>query len=285
MLREVCRALRARGAELQIESSATAEADRRVTQLAIDGGKFDAVVAAGGDSTIRGVAAALLGSSVPLGIIPVGTGNVLAHEIGIRRGPRTVAAYLMQGPTVPIRCGRAGEAPFLSMAGAGFDAWVLGRLDTDFKRRVGKFAYVWPILRELFRAPEPFEVTVDGERMTATWIVASRVAHYAGPFIIARGQTLDRDCFHALVVTAATRRERAGVITAIALGRLGYRRDAVVKRCSRISIIGPAAIPTQLDGEPFRQPPFGISLSEDKLQLIVPSWSVLANPRPETAAT
>ena len=62
--------------------------------------RYDAVVAAGGDGTIRQVAAALLDAETPLGIIPVGTGNVLAHEIGLAANAHAVAHMLLNGPTI-----------------------------------------------------------------------------------------------------------------------------------------------------------------------------------------
>ena len=73
--------------------AADVAAARRAARKAAESGSYDAIVAAGGDGTIRHVAAALIGTEMPLGIIPVGTGNVLAHEIGLAATAGAVAPH------------------------------------------------------------------------------------------------------------------------------------------------------------------------------------------------
>ena len=83
------------------------------------------MVAAGGDGTIRAAASALIGSAVPLGVIALGTANVLASEVNLPRAPDPIARMLMHGPTTTMSCGSVDGEPFLLMAGAGFDASVV----------------------------------------------------------------------------------------------------------------------------------------------------------------
>ena len=70
---------------------------RLAIRKAAESGRYDAVIAAGGDGTIRQVAATLIGTDMPLGIIPVGTGNVLAHEIGLARTPAVASRACSKG--------------------------------------------------------------------------------------------------------------------------------------------------------------------------------------------
>ena len=114
------------GASLTRTIAADIVAARRAARMAADSGNYDAVIAAGGDGTIRHVAAALIGTETPLGIIPVGTGNVLAHEIGLAATAGAVAPMLLDGPIATVACAQANAEPFLLMVGAGFDARVLG---------------------------------------------------------------------------------------------------------------------------------------------------------------
>ncbi|MDO9710205.1 diacylglycerol/lipid kinase family protein [Paracraurococcus lichenis] len=107
------------------------------------------VVAAGGDGTIAEVAAGLAGSAARLGILPFGTANVLAWELGLPPRPEAAAEVLAQGRPVVLRPGFARfgdgtERLFVQMLGAGFDAQVVARLDLGLKRRLGRGAAARP---------------------------------------------------------------------------------------------------------------------------------------------
>jgi diacylglycerol kinase family enzyme len=283
LLREVCRHLEHAGATVSVEDAQTLEQDEAIARSAVEKGGFDAVVAAGGDSTIRGVACGLIGSAMPLGIVPIGTGNVLAEEIDLGRDPAVLADTLLHGPSIDIPYGRADATPFLIMAGAGFDAHVVSRLNTPWKRSVGKLAYAWPILRQIVRKPKRFEVVIDGREVSATWLVVTRVAHYGGSFVIADGQTLSDEGFRAVVVTAESRLALAGVLISIVLGRHAQRRDVQVMACRHVRWLpdGPS-IAVQLDGERVEPPPSELSLSDDRLAIIVPRASPLAVSAPSS---
>lgn len=275
-LSAIRRHLEQAGATVHVADAATFDQDQEIARSAVDGGEYDAVVAAGGDSTIRGVACGLIGSRMPLGIIPIGTGNVLAEEIGLRRDTAFLAETLLQGSVIDIRYGRADATPFLMMMGAGFDAHVVESLDASWKRSVGKLAYSWPIIRTLFRKQRRFEVTIDGRKMDATWLVITRVSHYGGSFVIADRQSLSNDVFHAVVTLAESRRALVRVLISIALRRTASSRDVEITACKHVRLSAKSEIATQLDGERVSPPVREIELSEDTLSLIVPRASPLA---------
>lgn len=270
MLHEVCRHLCAGGADIALIQADSVEADMRLAQEAISERKYHAVIAAGGDSTVRGVAAGLIGSDMPMGIIPVGTGNVLAHEIGMRHGPTAVAKYLMAGPSIQITTGSANGQLFSLMAGVGFDARVLERLDPAWKRRMGKLAYMWPVLSETATSQPSFEVEINGQCRRCTWLIVTKVRHYGGPFQIVREQDLQSDWFHAIVINARTRLELARVVSAIGLGRAAKHPNVEIICCRHIVVPGGQCVATQLDGEAFGTPPLEIRMHDQPLQLIVP---------------
>src|SRR5262245_48405337 len=98
--------LREWGASLEcVETSRHGEGMRAAAQAAVSG-QFDVIVAAGGDGTVHDVAAGVLGTPVPLGIVPTGTANVFAREIGLPRSPERVAATLMNGGVDSIPVGQ-----------------------------------------------------------------------------------------------------------------------------------------------------------------------------------
>ena len=108
LVEDVVRALERAGASLTRAKAVDFVAARRAARSAADSCNYDAVIAAGGDGTIRHVAAALIGTETPLGIIPVGTGNVLAHEIGLAATAGAVAPMLLDGAIATVACARAG---------------------------------------------------------------------------------------------------------------------------------------------------------------------------------
>ena len=126
------------------------------------------VVAAGGDGTIAEVANGLLGSSARLGVIPLGSANVMAHELSLPFEPRAVAAALAFGRTRPLWPGVArgaeGARLFVQMLGVGFDAQVVHHLPVVLKRALGRGAYAVQTLRELALLPLHADPPAPGRR-------------------------------------------------------------------------------------------------------------------------
>jgi diacylglycerol kinase (ATP) len=277
VLDEVCGLLASAGAIVTVEQADGAVADQSIVAEARRSGLYDVVVAAGGDSTIRGVAAELAGGEIPLGIIPIGTGNVLAEEIGLVRKSRAIADCLLYGAAQPITPGLANGMRFFEMASAGFDVDVLSKLDMGWKHRIGKLAYGWPIVNRLSQPPRPFEIVVDGQSRTCTWVIVTKVAHYGGAFVIAPQQQLSASSFHAVVVTASTRREMAGVLIAIASGRANRHPLIESIRCTAASV-STSDVPVQIDGEPCGISPLNVTLDTARLWLIVPPARLSPSP-------
>ncbi len=134
----------------------------------------DLVVAAGGDGTVNelinglvGEAAAAPAACPPLAVLPLGTANVLAAELGFDPVPAQIARAIARGPVRPVCLGRVrgNEGPgrvFSLMAGAGFDARVVAGVGLRVKRLIGKGAYVLEGLHQMGRRrPPPLRVTVD----------------------------------------------------------------------------------------------------------------------------
>jgi diacylglycerol kinase family enzyme len=233
-------------------------------------GACDAVVAAGGDGTLRSLAPLLTGSRLPLGLVPAGTGNVLAREIGLPRDPDSIAATLSEGPAIDIGLGQANGAPFLLMAGVGFDGAVVARLDHDLKQRIGKLAYAGPMLRAWLGPRPSFTARIDGAAVPASWLIATRVSFYGGGFRLAAKGDLRGERLTAIIVRPSAPPARLAQLLALALGALDRLPGVEVRSCRRIVIEAPAGIPVQLDGDPFGATPVTLSGDGGRLRLIVP---------------
>jgi diacylglycerol kinase (ATP) len=212
------------------------------------------VVAAGGDGTIAEVANGLMGSGARLGVIPLGTANVLAHELSLPFAPNAVAAALAFGRTRPLwpglMRGPAGSRLFVQMLGVGFDAHVVHHLSVPVKRVIGRGAYVLQTVRELARYPfAPIHLRVDGEDMQAASAIITKGRLYAGQYLLAP------DAVPALAGFSVVLFERAGPVAALLYGAalpcnvLGRAPGVRHLRASLIEVIGNKSIPAQADGD------------------------------------
>ncbi len=237
-------------------------------------------MAAGGDGTIRQVAAALLGTGTPLGIVPVGTGNVLAHEIGIAPNAGAIAHMLLHGPSASVMCAHANKEPFLLMAGAGFDGRVIAALDQRFKSYVGKAAYAGPVLGALVRPVDVLTVTIDGSRHEASWAVIANARHYGGRFVLAPHTGIRERGLQAVLFKARNRAVLIGQVLSLIMGRLDKRAatqgDVDMIPCAFATIAAHHPVPTQIDGDPFGSTPIEIESGSAELRLIVPVESPLS---------
>ncbi|MBC9206304.1 diacylglycerol kinase family lipid kinase [Roseomonas aerophila] len=238
----------------------------------------DCVVAAGGDGTIAEVAAGLVGSQTALGILPLGTANVLALELRLPRQPEEAARALLTGQDTALwpgiaRFGSGQSRLFVQMLGAGFDAMVVRNLDLRLKRRAGRAAYVWQAARELPRYRfRPIQAVLDGGApMPASALVVTKGRLYAGPFRLAPGATPLRPGFHvALIGGGALHAAMAGAL--LPLGLLPHLPGLVLHQASRIALRG-EDVPTQMDGDVTGDLPVTIDDAPAPLRVRLPAGS------------
>lgn len=176
------RELTSLGAEVHLVEATDVSETAQMTHEAVRAG-FDRVVAAGGDGTISAVTAGLAHTPVPLAIIPLGTGNVLAEEAGLKPGRWRHACKVALGNSlVRIDVGRAGGRYFAAMFGAGLDAQVVVDIAARHKLNYGRLAFVGQFLQTVFSyAPVEFSIVADGQSLrTRAWtVVVCNTPRYA----------------------------------------------------------------------------------------------------------
>ncbi len=132
----------------------------------------DLVVVCGGDGTVREVCAELAGTGIPVGIIPAGTGNLLARNLSIPLYIRSAIDVALSGQDRAIDMvevsgdGGLGDTHFMVMAGMGFDAAIMEGVNEDIKKRVGWLAYVLSALKSLMFPAVKVEISVDDQPFT-----------------------------------------------------------------------------------------------------------------------
>lgn len=175
--RQIGGALAVRGASFDLVETAAAGDAERLAQQAVGLG-YGCVVAAGGDGTIAEVITGLAGGPVPLGIIPLGTGNQLASNLGIPPDVERAVEVAVNGRPRPIDIGQLGNGRYFAlMAGAGWDAEVMGSCSRELKERWGFGAYLFQGLKRAAAPPSAlFRIAADGDRFevrAATVLIAN----------------------------------------------------------------------------------------------------------------
>jgi len=242
----------------------------------------DVVIVAGGDGTIGKAVNGLAGSDMPLGILPLGTGNVLARELGLPQpGPfspfalEDAAQVLLDSVPHRVDLGWANGHHFFSWAGVGFDAEIIKGAEAQpaVKRRlglVGFLVFVAVTLRTY--AGTRATMIVDGRRVSSRVILAlaSNIELYGRWFRIAPTARLDDGlldicCFHG---------QKAPIMFYHALTVLLRRHigdpNVSYYQARDVEIETARPLPVQLDGEPFGTTPLTIKVVPQALTLLLP---------------
>jgi YegS/Rv2252/BmrU family lipid kinase len=253
-----------------LETRGPGEAEGMARHGAASG--HDVVVAAGGDGTVNEVVNGLAGRATLLAVLPLGTANVLAAEIGLPRAPRQLAELVAHGQARPIHPGRVDRRRFVMMAGAGLDAHAVAAVDPRLKRRLGMGAYWLALLRAYLSFSYPsYRVEVGGTAHRAASVVVANGHYYAGRFVCASEARLDEPGFRLCLFAAPGRLSALRYGLALLLGRLEGRADYTVIAARALTISGPPGEPVQADGELVATLPARFEVAPEPLYLIMPA--------------
>jgi YegS/Rv2252/BmrU family lipid kinase len=236
--------------------------------------EHDVLAVAGGDGTLNEVVNGLGPKAPPLAVIPLGTVNLFAREIGLARETAAVADTIMDGTPKAIRLGTVNGRRFLMVAGIGFDAHVVRSVGPRIKRMLGVVAYVFRFLVELFRFGFPrYAVVADGKRYSVASAVIAKGRFYAGPFVMAPAAALSKPALDLCLFKVGGRLAALSYGIALALGRLSRHPAVALLDAREVRIDGPAGEPIQLDGDapPGLTLPARVGLSPTPLVVLTPA--------------
>lgn len=266
----------------------TRYADQAVAQA------VDVVLVVGGDGTVNGVANSLAGSDVALGVLPMGTGNVLAAELGLvpvptplhRPDPLAAARVLSQGQQRWIDLGRiivtAEDGStltryFVLWAGIGFDAAVTRLVETELrwgKRRFGALSYVWAGINTALRHPGTQATIRFNDQVIEDQVILVGVSNaqlYAGAVRLAAKARLDDGWLDAYIFEGRGLLAMLRHLVSILIRR--PQRDPSVETFDirRMSVEADDPLPVHIDGEPIGTTPISLEVVPQALKLLVPS--------------
>lgn len=254
----------------------------------------DMVIACGGDGTINEIINGMAGSRVPMALLPAGTANILAKELGVPWDIPHAARLIAGGKTKRVALGLAVAPPghpspqvpadgryFLCVAGAGPDGALVHAVNNGLKSRTGQFAYWAEGARQLLRYDFP-EIRIrsaaedagpnPAKHRIATIIVVGRTVNYGGPFKITTGASLDEDCFELLTNSSRSALRYVECLPALWLGKLRSLKGIDAWKSPEIVCepMGAGPVYAQVDGEPIGTLPLIFRIVPDALTLVTP---------------
>ena len=230
------------------------------------------VIVAGGDGTINLVVNALTAGRATLAVLPVGTANVLALELGIvsvADGINRIARGAARPLTVGLLEGEAGfSRRFVLMAGIGLDGEIVQGVRVKEKRLLKKGAYLLSALRCLWRWQlESFTVTADGRSLECHTVIVCNGARYGGNYLLTPGAGLFDPLLDLFCVTRDSRRSYLRIVADVMAGRPCRPGDVTLLRAGQIEVGGRRAI--QLDGDYLGQAPVRVSTIAEFARIII----------------
>lgn len=249
------------------------------TDLARRGARqgYDAVLAAGGDGTINEVVNGIAGLDVPLGLIPLGTGNVLGGYMGLQAGDWEAACRLIaHGQPRPMDLGVLNGRYFVCMAGIGLDALICAATDNQWKQWLGKLAFVARCMETMAQArPWHSEVSMDGKSFHGdVWgVFACNTAQYTWRIRLVPDAQDDDGRLDFVVLRACRHDELRRVVAALFVrGEAAQHLPAMtVVRGQHLQVTTTPPAPWQADGEVGGQTPVECRVQPGALRLIAPA--------------
>jgi YegS/Rv2252/BmrU family lipid kinase len=242
------------------------------------------VVACGGDGTLRGVVNGLVGTDVAVGVLPGGTGNLWARQIGVSLRLDLAAHQLVGAQRRRVDVGSlaingAQHRHFLLGAGLGVDGATMARVSRPIENRVGHLAIGLAALRTLPMARAvPIEANLDGVHWSGrvAEIVVSNSRMYDGFPRITPGAFIDDGLLDIAVFPAARPFDVGRHIATLILRRRPNLAETLTDRAARAVFSIPAGLPLHLDGSPVSQPILPVSeFVEYAFSLVAQSVTVL----------
>jgi diacylglycerol kinase (ATP) len=236
------------------------------------------ILVAGGDGTINEVVNGMAFSDVPLGVLPAGTANVLACELGIgksmERAAETLADSVLERVALGLITSGAEDAKryFLLMAGAGLDADIVYHMNTRTKEAFGKAAYWIGGFSKLGRRIPEFTVEAEGREFRASFALLSRVRNYGGDLEIAPTISLLDDEFEMVLFEGESSLGFLRYMLAVVAHRQQSMPGITILRTRHAIFSCPRdpKIYLQVDGEHVGVAPARVEIVPNALTLLVP---------------
>jgi len=255
------------GADIQITSKAG-----DAQKIAAEGSLFfQKIVAAGGDGTLNEVVNGIAGSNAQLGVLPIGTMNVFATEMGIPNRLEDAWKIVQHHTTRQIDLPTANGKYFLQLAGAGLDAEVVRQTPRKLKKTIGPLAYALTLVQVLSKpAPKISLVRADGKKTSGCFALLGNGKMYGGPFPIFEKASYEDKLLDVLVFKNQSHWDIVRYLQALLTRTHLSLRDVEYFQTPSLSIKSAKPTTVELDGEEAGSLPCQFSISNQTLQVLSP---------------
>ena len=254
---------------IQAKAVASRPADLSPRSLDLTG--FELLVVYGGDGTLHHVIGDAVRYGVPVALLPAGTENVLARELGIPMDPERAVAVAARRKLQKLHLGTSNGRFFHLMTGIGLDGDVISRLREPWKRRVGPGAYWVAGLASLFKYQFPrFTVHLDGACHEATFAVIANARGYGGQLQITPRASLGDDHLDVCLFTSRSSFRYMYYLLGVLSGQHIHYPDVVYRKVTRLEIDAHESVPVQMDGEQVSGGRMEFNVSDVGLEVVVP---------------
>ncbi|MES2996676.1 MAG: diacylglycerol kinase family protein [Verrucomicrobiota bacterium] len=209
------------------------------------------VIAAGGDGTLNEVVRGLAGSASVLGVLPAGTMNVFAREMNIPFGSLEKAFEIIEAGNVrDVDLFEANGAPFMQMAGVGFDAAVIEETTWESKKLLGPLAYLLAAVKVLGEKPPKMEITLaDGTKEEGVAVIAGNGALYGGQFKVFRNADNCDSKLDVIVYKEAGYKLVLDSLRGLAFGGIDLQASTSAFQTEAFTVKANREVPVEVDGE------------------------------------
>jgi len=265
--------LAAAGCQLQVApTTRPGDAQRTAADAPSD---TRAILAVGGDGTVREVAAGLAGRDIPLAVFPAGTENIVARHFRMPTDPAAIANLILHARPISHDVGVLNGRDFLIVCGVGFDARVVERLAAVRKGNISYLTYAGPLWRTFWQDEFPsLTIEADGQLLfegRGLVLIGIQPRYSLGLRILARAAH-DDGYLDVCVFPCARRTALVGHALRVSLGRHIERGGVVYSKCRAVNISSPDRVPIQCDGDPAGTLPARLEIRPSALRLLAPPF-------------
>jgi diacylglycerol kinase (ATP) len=263
-----------RGVELDVRVT---DGPEHATELAREclGSDIDIVIAVGGDGTIAEVVTGTIGDHITVGIVPNGSTNIFAKDLGIpRRLQSAMDVALGQGTPTAFDVGRVGNSTFMHMVGAGYDAQIFLNASGKWKRRIGWLAYLWPATKHLRSDPFHLEMEIDGHNhsMEARMVLCAIGGSIVHPrFTVGRGIDRHDGLFDICVYNPPNAVAAVSALLWILLRRPERSRWQRQFLGKKVVLRSDPSIVFEADGTPLGMLPVVVEMLDTPVHILTPT--------------
>lgn len=250
VVREIARHIEKAGAQFQMSTTERAGHASELASALPE--SVTALLAVGGDGTVREVIHGLAGRKLPMAILASGTENLLARESKMPTAPIAVARLLLRGETFGFDSGLLNDQRFLAVVGVGFDAECVHRLTRTRRGHITHWSYFWPIWRTFWSHRFPrIVVEVESERLFdgQGFAVIGVIRNYSAGLDLLQRAEYDDGLLDLLICPCRSRASLLRRAGQAFLRTLVDDEAVIYRQCKQVRIESPECVPVQIDGD------------------------------------